>query len=112
MVLANSTINSPCANFAYANFASSLPDRRKMTEFTPDERQKRLIEKSLQAHRAAQKRGRFAPDRLVQKWSSEIGLEQSKSGRISEEHEERPNKAVHLGAIQWLRTLITRILHH
>lgn len=45
-----------------------------MSEFNPDERQKKLIKAALQSHRKAQARGQFAPKRLVDKWSSEIGV--------------------------------------
>jgi hypothetical protein len=42
-----------------------------MCKFVPDERQKRLIDAAIAAHRAAQATGEFAPEHLVQKWSSE-----------------------------------------
>jgi hypothetical protein len=41
----------------------------------PDERQQELIEKALRSHRKAQARGKFAPRRLVEKWSREVGIE-------------------------------------
>ena len=45
-----------------------------MATFKPDERQRRLIERAEKAHRDAQAHGRPAPDRLVEKWSSEAGI--------------------------------------
>ncbi|WP_156516804.1 hypothetical protein [Paraburkholderia caribensis] len=49
-----------------------------MPEFKPDERQQKLIEKALRTHRKAQARRRYAPDRLVEKWSNEAGIEPPK----------------------------------
>jgi len=49
-----------------------------MTEFKPDEREQKLVEKALRTHRKAQARGRYAPDRLVEKWSNEAGIEPPK----------------------------------
>ncbi len=46
-----------------------------MTEFKPDERQQELIQKALRSHHKAQTRGRYAPQQLVEKWSSEVGIE-------------------------------------
>lgn len=48
-----------------------------MTQFKPNARQRKLIDEALSAHRSAQVSGRYAPDRLVSKWSSEIGIYQS-----------------------------------
>ena len=48
--------------------------RTAMLKFRPDERQRRLIEEALEAHRQAQTNGQFAPDRLLRKWSSEVGI--------------------------------------
>ncbi|SDJ36506.1 hypothetical protein SAMN04487926_14533 [Paraburkholderia steynii] len=45
-----------------------------MAKFKPDERQQKLIETARRSHREAQARGRFAPRRLVEKWSSEAGI--------------------------------------
>jgi hypothetical protein len=43
-----------------------------------NERQRRLIEDAREAHREAQVHGRPAPERLVEKWSSEVGIEKPK----------------------------------
>jgi hypothetical protein len=43
-----------------------------------DERQRRLIEDAHEAHREAQVHGRPVPERLVEKWSSEVGIEKPK----------------------------------
>lgn len=51
-----------------------------MAEFKPDERQQRLIEQALRSHQKAQVRGQYAPERLVEKWSSEVGIERDKKG--------------------------------
>jgi hypothetical protein len=56
-----------------------------MAEFRPDERQQRLIEQALRSHREAQKRGQYAPDRLVEKWSSEVVIEPEKKGADADE---------------------------
>jgi len=45
------------------------------SEFKPDERQQKLINEALKYHREAQQSGRYAPERLVRKWSSEVGIE-------------------------------------
>ena len=47
----------------------------EMNDFEPDARKKRLIEQALKAHRKAQAKGRYAPRRLVERWSSEAGIE-------------------------------------
>lgn len=44
------------------------------TEFKPDARQQKLIDEAMKRHHEAQQSGRFAPDRLVRKWSSEVGI--------------------------------------
>ncbi|WP_162600864.1 hypothetical protein [Paraburkholderia sp. C35] len=49
-----------------------------MEKFKPDERQRKLIEKGLKSHRKAQARGRHAPDRLIEKWSHEVGIARPK----------------------------------
>ena len=49
-----------------------------MSGFKPDERQQKLVKKALRSHRRAQARGRYAPDRLVEKWSGETGIEPPK----------------------------------
>lgn len=46
-----------------------------MAPFKPDKRQQRLIDAATKSHREAQASGRHAPDRLVEKWSSEVGLD-------------------------------------
>ncbi len=51
-----------------------------MAEFKPDARQQRLIEQALRSHRKAQARGQYAPERLVERWSSEVGIERDKKG--------------------------------
>jgi hypothetical protein len=45
------------------------------SEFKPDERQQKLINEALKYHREAQQSGRYAPERLVRKWSSEVGID-------------------------------------
>lgn len=42
--------------------------------FTPDKRQQRLIDEALRVHRQAQTSGLYVPDRLVKKWSGEVGI--------------------------------------
>ncbi len=49
-----------------------------MSAFKPEEHQQPLIEKALRSHRKAQARGRFAPERLVEKWSNEAGIKPPK----------------------------------
>jgi hypothetical protein len=44
------------------------------SDFKPDERQQKLIDEALKYHREAQQSGRYAPERLVRKWSSEVGI--------------------------------------
>lgn len=44
-------------------------------EFKPDERQQKLINEALRYHREAQQSGSYAPERLVRKWSSEVGID-------------------------------------
>lgn len=44
---------------------------RYLTTFQPDARQHALIEHALTSHRRAQMFGRYAPSRLVRKWTSE-----------------------------------------
>jgi hypothetical protein len=46
-----------------------------MANFKPDERQQQLIETALASHHEAQVSGQYAPDRLVEKWSSEVGID-------------------------------------
>jgi hypothetical protein len=50
----------------------------QMAEFKPDERQQRLIAQALRSHRKAQARGQCAPERLVEKWGSEVGIKREK----------------------------------
>ncbi|REG49636.1 hypothetical protein B0G80_6034 [Paraburkholderia sp. BL6669N2] len=45
-----------------------------MGNLKPDERQQNLIDAALASHREVQSRGRYAPDRLVEKWSNESGI--------------------------------------
>lgn len=47
---------------------------RYVTLFQPNERQQALIERALSSHRWAQAFGRYAPRRLVRKWTSENPL--------------------------------------
>lgn len=47
---------------------------RYLTSFQPDERQQMLIERALASHRWAQAFGRYAPSRLVRKWTRENPL--------------------------------------
>jgi hypothetical protein len=42
--------------------------------FKPNRHQRALIEAALETHRHAQELGRYAPERLVEKWSSEVGI--------------------------------------
>jgi hypothetical protein len=45
-----------------------------MEKFTPNARQRRIIEDGLEEHRKAQSTGRPAPKRLMRKWNSEAGI--------------------------------------
>jgi hypothetical protein len=47
-----------------------------------DERQRRLVEQARQAHRDAQAHNPPAPDRLVEKWSSEVGIKPPADGPV------------------------------
>jgi hypothetical protein len=51
-----------------------------MADFEPDERQRGLIEQALRRHRKAQSRHKFAPDRLVEKWTSETAIGPERQG--------------------------------
>jgi len=53
-----------------------------MKKFKPNEHQRRLIADALEAHREAQAHGKAAPDRLVEKWSSEIGIEKPSGKKL------------------------------
>lgn len=50
---------------------------RYLTRFQPNEREQMLIERALASHRWAQMFGRYAPSRLVRKWSSENSIPMS-----------------------------------
>lgn len=47
----------------------------RVNDFKPDARQKALIERALKSHRAAQAKRKYAPRRLVERWSSEAGID-------------------------------------
>lgn len=62
---------------------------RDMPVFKPDEREQSLIERALRSHRRAQARARYAPKRLVEKWSAEGGIEpQKQEGDLAQSTEE------------------------
>jgi hypothetical protein len=54
-----------------------------MAKFKPDERQRDVIERARQPHGDAQANSPAAPDRLVRKWSREVGIDppQNKSAK-------------------------------
>jgi hypothetical protein len=59
-----------------------------MAGFKPDERQQRLIDEALVAHRSEQANGRYAPQRLIRKWCAEslgsrpLQLNQTRGGYV------------------------------
>ncbi|WP_116123370.1 hypothetical protein [Paraburkholderia sp. BL6669N2] len=73
--------------------------------FEPDEDQQESIDKALAAHRRAQANGIYAPDRLVEKWSSEVGFIPAKH-KNSDTPRKRHGRL--RGAIAKLITLLTR----
>jgi len=58
-----------------------MRDSIAMGNFRPNRRQKKRIEAGLRGHRAAQANGRPAPERLIRKWSSEVGIQLPKLNR-------------------------------
>jgi hypothetical protein len=45
-----------------------------MENFKPDDRQRKFINTALASHHDAQAGDRYAPDRLVERWSGEVGI--------------------------------------
>lgn len=81
--------------------------------FTPDDRQRRLIEETLRAHQQAQEHGEFAPERLVRKWSREVGIECPESpSEISDEIEQTRGRRVMRFAASFRRRVLNCIRRH
>ncbi|MGF6505887.1 hypothetical protein OKW26_001690 [Paraburkholderia sp. 32] len=69
-----------------------MNSRAHVSKFIPTAEQAAKIQQALKSHRRAQRRGRYAPRRLIERWSAEAGIEpqnpaEPNAGSASEEGE-------------------------